>query len=244
MALVFFQLRAGNGDGDGIYAQARIEIGGIGFNIVYLQAELSNGGDEVLQIQPVLQLQMDFKVVAAILQIGLERGEQRQAADQRGKARHCHHVQPCAQRQPDRAARPETYRGGQSLDLALGGEQNGVRADDRHADEHGGAEDRVARQAHIQRHGDRAGHAHQHECAQAGGVALGGALAADDSAEDHRQHDAQQYRCGADRTRPCAQQRGDGVGNIGKQVRHCIILLFSGSSAGCGGEGPRIRIAP
>ena len=87
VGFILFQLGGGDGDGDAIYAESRIEVGGIGFDIVDAQAEAANGGDEILQVAFVFQFQVDFEVIGAVMQGALEDGEEGERAEH-GEEKH------------------------------------------------------------------------------------------------------------------------------------------------------------
>ena len=67
MRFVFAEVFFGDGNGYGINAETGIQIGGVGFDVVDVQSQLSDGCKEILKIALVFQLKVDFKVVGAVL---------------------------------------------------------------------------------------------------------------------------------------------------------------------------------
>ena len=108
MLFVLLELGAGHGEGDGEDAEAGIQVRGVRLDIVDAYAEGADGRDEVRQVGLVFELQMDLKVVRAVFQVRLERGQAGHAAQQREKQHQRQRIEPRAERQPHDPAAPET----------------------------------------------------------------------------------------------------------------------------------------
>lgn len=96
MCLVFFEFFAAYGQSYGIYAQSRIKICGIDFDIVDYKAELPDGSDEVLQVAAVGQFEMDLEMVGAVLQIFLNTREESKACKNCNEADQRYGIEACA----------------------------------------------------------------------------------------------------------------------------------------------------
>ena len=157
MAAVFGSVLLTDGQRNGENAQTGVDVGRVGFDVVDFQPEGTHGGDETLEVLAVFQLQVNLKVIRAVLQVDFKRREQCQTAHQRGIADDGHGIQSRADGQTDDAAGPERDGGRQTLNLVLGAVKDGVAADDGDGDDRRSGNDlRVGRgEALIQHHRHR-----------------------------------------------------------------------------------------
>ena len=109
MLFVLLQFLTGHSKGNREDADAGIQVGRVGFNIVDTDAQGPDGGDEIRQIAFVFQFQMDFKVVGAVLQVLFQYRKTGHAGQHGEKQPHCHRIDPRAKSHADDGATPEAY---------------------------------------------------------------------------------------------------------------------------------------
>ena len=187
----------------GINAQPGICVRGIEFEIVDRQTELPCGGDEVLQTVAGLQLEVDLEMVGLVFDVGFHFGEAQKPDHQRGKTDERGCVQTEAEQRGDDGHRPHTHRSGKPHDLVLGREDDRVGSRHRDADKH---RRRQEGESDVQ-HGDKVdvGNAREHRSdgqhdkgAQARGVAVSGAFAAQDDRHKNDEHGLERGRSDID----------------------------------------------
>ena len=132
--LVFFQLRAVYRYRYRIDAQSRADIREVRFDVVYSQPEAADDRDEVLKIFAALELEVDLKVVRAVLEVYLKRREAGEDAEQENIDYNSNSIESSADYESEDSAGPESGGGRQSLYLTAGAEQYRVAADHRGAD--------------------------------------------------------------------------------------------------------------
>lgn len=216
VGLVLFQLCAENGEGDGEHAQTRTNISLIRFNIVDSQTKLTADGNEVTQIVAVLQLQMDFKMVGAVVQVHLDRWEPCEDAQEQQIHDDSQGILSGTDNKAKKTAEPQSSGGGQTLDLAPGTEHDGVAGKHSCGDDGSTGKKRESNavflhQIQIQDHSHAGGEGHQYKGAQTCGVPLAGTLAADDGGQDDDGHKAEQNGIGGKLHRPAAQHFCNGI---------------------------------
>ena len=132
--LVFFQLRAVYRYRYRIDAQSRADIREVRFDVVYSQPEAADDRDKVLKIFAALELEVDLKVVRAVLEVYLKRREAGEDAEQENIDYNSNSIEPSADYESEDSSGPESGGGRQSLYLTAGAEQYRVAADHRGAD--------------------------------------------------------------------------------------------------------------
>jgi hypothetical protein len=105
---------------------------------------------------------MNLKVIGSVFQIDFNPWQNGKAAQHEDEAHERYGVKTGAKCQTDDAGSEQRHRCGQSLDLTLGSEQDGVGAYDGNRNDHGRGENRkldisVLTQIDIQEHGHRRG---------------------------------------------------------------------------------------
>ena len=81
VGLVLFQLRAADRDRHGIDAQAGIDIGWVGLDVVDAHPQPPQRGDKIAQVRAARQLQMDLEMVGTVFQIGFKGRKPPKAAE-------------------------------------------------------------------------------------------------------------------------------------------------------------------
>ena len=69
------------GNGYRIYAEARVLIRGIGFDVVNVETEFSYGVEKLLKVALVFEFEVDFKVVGLVFEVCFDRGQCRKAEE-------------------------------------------------------------------------------------------------------------------------------------------------------------------
>lgn len=142
VGLVLFQLCAEDGEGDGVHAQTGTHIRLIRLDVVDSQTKLTADGNEVAQIVAVLQLQMNLEMVGAVVQIHLNGREPCEDAQEQHIHDDAQGVLSGTDDKAKEAAEPQSSRGGQTLDLAPGAEDDGVAGKHSCGDDGGAGKER------------------------------------------------------------------------------------------------------
>ena len=181
---VFLQLFAADGDRNGIYAQSRMLISRIHFNVVDLHSKLANGGNKVLQIGNVFQLQMYFKVVGAIFEVTFHTRKNRKRANEYKVRSDGNGVKACTDAQAKQGTCPKGNRGCQALDLATRAIKNRVNGDDGNRNDACRRNEvksafGTAQKEEVKQHCKCCGKGYDHKGTQSCRVTLGGTLKAE-----------------------------------------------------------------
>ena len=131
--LVFFEFGAAYGYGNRINAQSRARVSGIDFDIVDLEPQTPYRADEILQIDAVLEFEVHFEMVRAVLQIAFRRRKKRQADIQNDGRYQRYRIISRADGEPEYPARPEPDGSRKPLYLAARADEKRVDAYDRDA---------------------------------------------------------------------------------------------------------------
>ena len=216
VGLVLFQLCAEDGEGDGVHAQTGTHIRLIRLDVINTQTKLTADSNEIAQVVAVLQLQMNLEMVGAVIQVHLNGREPCEDAQEQHIHDDAQGVLSGTDDKAKEAAEPQSSRGGQTLDLAPGAEDDGVAGKHSCGDDGGSGKKRETdavflHQIQVQDHGYAGGEGHQHKGTQTCGVPLAGTLAADDGGQDDDGHKAEQDGIGGKLHRPAAQHFGNGI---------------------------------
>lgn len=216
VGLVLFQLCAEDGEGDGVHTQTGTHIRLIRLDVINTQTKLTADSNEIAQVFAVLQLQMDLEMVGAVVQVHLDGREPCEDAQEQQIHDDAQGVLSGTDDKAKEAAEPQSSRGGQTLNLAPGAEDDGVAGKHSCGDDGGAGEKRETdavflHQIQVQNHSHTGGEGHQNEGTQTCGVPFAGTLAADDGGQDDDGHKAEQDGIGGKLHRPAAQHSCNGI---------------------------------